>query len=859
MKLYPLIYLISASAISFLLWFFLANSGYRLPVYYTPEGHISIYSNQNFSQWGRKIKEIQNEPPNRYPIISIFDNTVMLKTDTGLHQTLVIKNNFWKIVNELKFFIIASFIFCFTSIWIFKNSRDFYLVTVNILFSLFFLTYVILLSANDILLIWQVITLILSVALLNLGLRTTGYILYSHLAICEVIFVLFFALICYVGKEESKAIEKFNNFLLATATTTSIIVLYLQIKHALKKTNDRIEKRKRFILFLGTGIGLLIPLLALVAIHFPSLYSPKLKYIFWLVLVFPISLIYATYRLQLVPFQIFISNSVLGFIQSAIFASIYGLAIFIEDALLPEIDKTSRVWISHILLIFLIVFLFEPIRYFINTRLKFRQYWEDPKYEASIEKMISQVTSHYNIQVIVEILFEEVQNILKVQKIDLLLSENILANLKLRKSNINRISLQSTHWKYLKKNNIIATDYFTYASGTPKELYNFLFKNNYILAIGTINHQEKDDLLSLAKISIKKLNLFSNTNLARFLQKLFFFFIFIINKLRLFFIKTILFQKKESLLVPFEEKRKQILKFNVAIAVGSKKNNTSLKLDEIRYLTKASKLLSILFENYTNLIFEIEKRQRIRELQVAGQLQKRLPEMEKTQISNIQYAISSKPALNVSGDYFDLFKIKKNWIACILADVSGHGLGTGYLASSLRAILRTNLISNGNLFESVNMVNKFFMNRYKGDEFVTLVAFLINTKSGEVEYINAAHPAPLIIKKKSNEHIYLNSFSPILGVLPVEIYTKKIQLENGDRLFIFSDGVTETFNKNYEAFGEKELYDTLSQSKNKNLNDIISLIENKLLTHRANSKINDDTTMALLEFTKSRGLFDFFQ
>ena len=234
-----------------------------------------------------------------------------------------------------------------------------------------------------------------------------------------------------------------------------------------------------------------------------------------------------------------------------------------------------------------------------------------------------------------------------------------------------------------------------------------------------------------------------------------------------------------------------------------------------------------------------------------------MPGNNKRDFKNIEYALSSKPALNVSGDYLEIFKVKINLIACVLADVSGHGLGTGYLASTIRGIIRTNLIGFADLSQSFNEVNKYFLNRYSGNEFVTMVAFLINTKTGEVEYINAAHPAPFIIKSNSNEHIYLTSFSPILGVLPLDIKSKKFKLESGDRLFVFSDGVTETFNLKNEVFGDEELNKVLIQNKNKSLQDIINLIEDRLLLHRASSNINDDTTMAIIEYTKNKSFIDY--
>ena len=443
MKLNIFSYIITGLILTFIYWFFLYDTGYRLPIYYTPDGRVSIFSDTKFEYLGSHIKNIQIQNTNRYPVVSIFKDSVKLETNTGKFKVKVIKNNFWKIINELKFLILATFIFFFCAVWFFINTRDFYLVSFNATLATSILSFILLLTKQDFLLFFQISSLCTLISIFNLGLRTTGKIIYSYIIILEISFVLFFSLIAYIGKENVVSIDLFNKFIILSATVIIIFILNLQLRNVFKKTDDKEKKTKRIILFIGGVLGLFIPVIILLIKYFDQVYIFKLinlkylKYLYLVIFIYPVCLIFATYRLQLVPFQILFSKSVLVFIQSSIFAIIYAVAIFLENMLLPDIVLNSKIWIVHILIIVLLIFLFEPLKYFINVRLNFRSFWQNPKLENSIQKMIKQITTHSNIQVILDFIFDEILNILKLKKIDLLLSEVTFPDLKLRKNSIN--------------------------------------------------------------------------------------------------------------------------------------------------------------------------------------------------------------------------------------------------------------------------------------------------------------------------------------------------------------------------------------------------------------------------------------
>ena len=287
-----------------------------------------------------------------------------------------------------------------------------------------------------------------------------------------------------------------------------------------------------------------------------------------------------------------------------------------------------------------------------------------------------------------------------------------------------------------------------------------------------------------------------------------------------------------------------------AFLIGYNKQKRALKMSEANYLCEAIHIVNPLIKNYAILVSEIEKRQRIRELRIAGQFQRKLPSFSKENIYGLSFAHSNKAAISVSGDYFDMIPLKNHKIACVLGDVSGHGLGAGYLASALRAIMRSHLQSGASLKETVEAVNSFFLKQYEGNDFLTMVALIIDTSTGEIEYLNAAHPSPYLIQAEGTKLKKLASFKAVMGVLDISYETKKTKIEMNDRLFLYSDGVTETVNEQSVFFGEKRLKEFLNNNRDLALDDLIRKLEAYLIDFRSNKILDDDTTMAVLELNK---------
>jgi protein phosphatase len=206
----------------------------------------------------------------------------------------------------------------------------------------------------------------------------------------------------------------------------------------------------------------------------------------------------------------------------------------------------------------------------------------------------------------------------------------------------------------------------------------------------------------------------------------------------------------------------------------------------------------------------------------------------------------------------DLVPISPGRIAFFLGDVSGHGLGTGYLVSAIRAMVRSHVQSGLGLSETMGTLNSFLMDRYRGNEFITLFAFYMDLEKGRLETLNAAHPGPMVYRAATNTIETLRDTQRLPGLLPDPYHTSVLTMRRGDRLFLYSDGVTETFSPASEPFGEARLRAFLYAHLGVNVSEIPDKLKRELTEHRQNPHCSDDTTFVAIEYApRQRGLFSF--
>jgi sigma-B regulation protein RsbU (phosphoserine phosphatase) len=270
--------------------------------------------------------------------------------------------------------------------------------------------------------------------------------------------------------------------------------------------------------------------------------------------------------------------------------------------------------------------------------------------------------------------------------------------------------------------------------------------------------------------------------------------------------------------------------------------------DELGLLAKAfNKMTSDLKKSIEeNARERAEKERSNAELAVAAAIQASMlpnifpPFPERTEFD--LYA-SMLPAKEVGGDFYDFYFIDKDNLAVIIADVSGKGVPAALFMMITKTMIKDG--SSGRSPKDVfELVNIKLCESNEADMFVTAFMGVYNIPSGRFVYVNAGHNPPLVKKHGSGYEFLETDPCPVLAWMKTSKYVEKeINLEAGDLLYLFTDGVTEAMNQRKELFGEERLLAALNANKDTPPKELLPAVKLAVDIFADGTEQSDDITM----------------
>src|SRR5271156_2711460 len=213
-----------------------------------------------------------------------------------------------------------------------------------------------------------------------------------------------------------------------------------------------------------------------------------------------------------------------------------------------------------------------------------------------------------------------------------------------------------------------------------------------------------------------------------------------------------------------------------------------------------------------------------RELEEARAIQQGFLPTSIPQLAGFEIAATWQPARVVGGDYFDVIPLSNNSVALCIADVAGKGMPAAMLMSNLQAAVRglaspeiapDTLCSRLNALLYQNMVS---------DRFVTFFYAIVDSASRELCYANAGHNRPIVVRRDGS-HENLDEGGGVLGVFAAQSYSRGVvKLAPGDRVVLFTDGVTEACVPNGEEFSEPRLLQLVTENREASAQELQKLI-----------------------------------
>jgi sigma-B regulation protein RsbU (phosphoserine phosphatase) len=213
-----------------------------------------------------------------------------------------------------------------------------------------------------------------------------------------------------------------------------------------------------------------------------------------------------------------------------------------------------------------------------------------------------------------------------------------------------------------------------------------------------------------------------------------------------------------------------------------------------------------------------------KELVEARELQESLLTTSLPSLVGVEIAVQWQPAMTVGGDYVSAFSIDDDRTALCVADVVGKGLPAALLMSNFQAALKTLATQDLSASEVATRLNDQLYSNIPLHKFITAFYGVLDMSSRRLTFTNAGHNPPILLRA-NGEWIRLEAGGSVLGGFAETVFEEdSVHLDAGDRLLLFTDGLTEAWNQNGEQFGEKRLIELLFRNKDRSAEDLKEIV-----------------------------------
>jgi phosphoserine phosphatase RsbU/P len=209
---------------------------------------------------------------------------------------------------------------------------------------------------------------------------------------------------------------------------------------------------------------------------------------------------------------------------------------------------------------------------------------------------------------------------------------------------------------------------------------------------------------------------------------------------------------------------------------------------------------------------------------------------------------SMVPATEVGGDFYDFFLIDEERVGFVVGDVSGKGIPAAIFMAVSRTLIRATGIKGFTTSECMDYVNNLLCNESTSSMFVTVFYGILNIAKGEIEYINAGHNPPYLLSPSGVTKVG-TTHGIALGVIEKTHYTSEtFKIRPGEKLFLYTDGITEAFNKEEVAYGAERLENLLLRHLDSPIKKIVSASFEEAGAYVDGAPQSDDITLLTIVY-----------
>jgi len=274
--------------------------------------------------------------------------------------------------------------------------------------------------------------------------------------------------------------------------------------------------------------------------------------------------------------------------------------------------------------------------------------------------------------------------------------------------------------------------------------------------------------------------------------------------------------------------------------------------DDLDLLSAIASSAAIAVENARLYQVAVDKGRMDRELEMARRVQSSLLPSEVPHLPGWEFVACWQPAREVAGDYYDFTPCVNGATGLVIADVTDKGMPAALFMALTRSAIRANVCQTTNPAEGIASANRLVCAESTRGLFVTLFFGLLDPLTGALTYVNAGHNPPIFYCASEDSLSLLKATGMPLGIdLATDFKQRTIQIQPGDFLVLYTDGITEAFDEHGEEYGMERLQRVVYDVRNATVAEIQDSLLQTVNDFSQNIAPADDITLMVVKRLKS--------
>src|SRR5215472_7006144 len=274
--------------------------------------------------------------------------------------------------------------------------------------------------------------------------------------------------------------------------------------------------------------------------------------------------------------------------------------------------------------------------------------------------------------------------------------------------------------------------------------------------------------------------------------------------------------------------------------------------EDIGFLNKLSGHMAMALENGQLHRDTLEKQRMERELSLARSIQQRLLPDAPPVVPGYDIAVLSDFCFDVAADYYDFINLGPQSLLLVSAEVEGHGVSSALIMANLQATLRALVMHLHSLEVLAFSLNEMLYTYTRAGKHLSVFLGLVDTRRNVLQYVNAGHIPPILVKGKTGEVRLLEEGGTVIGLFPQVDYTRgTVKLEKDDLLVCSTDGIIRISDEQKHEYGARRLTDFVRRNRERSAQGMVDAVLAELSAYSTASMNNDDKVLIVLKVTSA--------